>query len=63
MSPSKEKVVAEPVVAQPGTPRNILHQQAMSGLARTQSTGPSAMESVATETRGGEVSKVIIEYY
>ena len=63
MSPSKEKVVAEPVVAQPGTPRNILHQQAMSGLARTQTTGPSTMENVATGRRGGEASKVFIEYY
>ena len=61
MSPSKEKVVAEPVVAQPGTPRNILHQQAMSGLARTQTSGPAPLENVATGSRGGEAAKVSSE--
>ena len=61
MSPSQKKVVAEPVVAQPGTPRNILHQQAMSGLARTQTSGPSTLENVATGSRGGEASKVSSE--
>ena len=49
----------EPVVAMPGSPRNILRQQSLPGLARTAAVGPLTLEHIAPKTRGGEVAKVL----
>ena len=55
-------MTAEPVVAQPGTPRNLLHQQAMSGLTRVQPTRPASQGHVVSGMRGGDTAKVLTVY-
>ena len=52
----------EPVVAMPGSPRHILRQQSLPGLARTATVGPLTLEHIAPKTRGGEVAKVLTVY-